>query len=236
MRFALLVLLVMAFAACKKDKPVQTTHLDYRVTGLPDTVTLEQTDTMDINYVVEYLSGEKEQVTLQIKGLPGGMTAGFGVSVGLPTFESQLRLVNLGTPTGYYGLSIISEDTRNSRTKTIVVRVVPNPVNPAASLVGQYTESGPCLISGTLNNTVTVTEVLPLFNKLRIIRLWNDNPSTVLFADINPDSQTIQLPPQSVNSASYSGSGTYTGTQILLNYKVDYGLGMDSCSVVLDKQ
>ena len=61
MRFALLVLLVMAFAACKKDKPVQTTHLDYRVTGLPDTVTLEQTDTMDINYVVEYLSGEKEQ-------------------------------------------------------------------------------------------------------------------------------------------------------------------------------
>ena len=234
MRILFLMLGCVLFYSCDKKSFTPNTPMEYEVKGLPDTATFEQNDTLELQLSVNYISGTKESVILQISGLPTTIGANLSNSIDTPAFQSSLRFVSKNAATGFYNITITASDRKNTKTYKTLLHILPDPINPAAILVGNYNETGPC-ISGNVNNTVYITEQLPEFNKIRISGLWNGIPSTVLIADIDPSTQTLSIAPQTVNSAVFRGDGTYGNNQININYTVDFGFSTDSCQVVLNK-
>jgi len=233
-RFLPLLLCIACFS-CKKDGPSQRQSMQFTIDGLPDTVTIGQTDTTEIPMVVNYVSGNAERISLQISGLPTLVGAAFATSIDIPTFTSSLRLLSNHASAGIYDIAVTGSFADKTVTENFRLKVVPDPVNPAYALTGTYNETGPCTITGALNNTVTVAEDLPMFNKITLTRLWNNNFTTAVHADIDPQTHTITIPPQTINAATFSGSGTYTNNQINLSYSVATATGTDNCTVVLSK-
>lgn len=232
--FLIITLSVLIFGCSKNEAPVRD-NMKFEIVGLPDSATVEQRDTLEIPVTIAYISGNKEQVTLQISGLPASLGAGFSADIDTPEFSSILRLVSNNADTGIYNIVVTASDRWSTATDSFKLHVVPNPVSPAAQLAGNYTESGPCTESGTLNHSVIIEEELSAPNTIKIIRLWNNNPNTILWADINPDSSTLVIAPQTVNGGTFSGEGSFTASSISINYVVDYIVGTDSCSVTLNK-
>jgi len=236
MRITIALLFCVLVWSCKKgawdgpDQPMQ-----FEIVGLPDSVSMEQRDTLGIPFSVNLISGYEELVTLQISGLPSKLGAGFSTSIATPAFQSVLRLVSSYADTGWSTITVTATDSRKTVSASFKVHIGPNPENPAAILNGNYTESGPCSQTGNLNHTVKVEEMLPEFNKIRFIGLWNGHESSILEADIDPVTQTVSIPEQTVNSALISGSGYYSGSQIFLEYKSVISFAEDSCNVVLTK-
>jgi hypothetical protein len=235
-RIFYLLLMPLLFLACKKEKSTAPeTALDFSISGLPDTVVIEQTDTLDIPFSIKYLSGRKERVVLMLTNLPASMTAGFAADINTPTFATSLRLVTHGTDTDTYTIHLTGESADLEKTADLQIKVVPNPVNPSSVLVGTYLESGPCTASGNISDTVTVTTITNSFNKIQLRGLWTGNTITKINADVDPVQHTVSIPTQVVNNASYTGYGTYSASQITINYQVTAGSTVDSCMTVLSR-
>ncbi|MBS1776262.1 MAG: hypothetical protein JSS64_08285 [Bacteroidetes bacterium] len=230
-----LILLIALSIGCKKGDFTQQGPMEFGFTGLPDTAVLKQVDTIYIPIQVHYVVGQKEKISLQISGLPTSAGAAFSKEVDTPSFNTTIRLVTNHTPLGMYKISVTASSSRNSMSGSFWILVKPNPVNPARVLTGSYTENGPCAVSGNMHNSVTISEALPAFNKIKIAGLWSGNPATTLDADVDPIAQTISIPEQTASSATFSGYGTYSNGQILVKYKVVLNFLTDSCQTTLTK-
>jgi hypothetical protein len=235
-RIICLLLAPMLIFSCKKDnnsgpqKP-----FDFTVSGFPDTVVAEQIDTLDIPLSIEYLTGSKERVVLMVSNLPVSMTAGFTADIDTPTFGTNLRLITHSTDTGLYSIRLTASSSKIEKHLDLQVHVVPNPVNPATTLVGNYLESGPCTTEGSISDTVTIATITNSFNKIRLTGLWTGNTTTKIDADIDPVQHTLSIPPQVVNSATYSGYGTYSANQLTIYYEVTTATAADTCTTVLSR-
>jgi hypothetical protein len=235
-RIIYLLLTPLVIFSCKKDnnsgpqKP-----FDFTVSGFPDTAVAEQIDTLDIPFSVDLLSGSKERVVLMVSNLPVSMTAGFAADIDTPTFATHLRLITHSTDTGIYSIRLTASSSKIDKHFDLQVHVVPNPVNPATPLVGNYQESGPCTLSGNIHDTVTVATITNSFNKVQLTGLWTGNTATKVDADVDPVQQTISIPSQIVDNATYSGNGSYSANQIIINYKVTAGNTTDTCTTVLNR-
>jgi hypothetical protein len=192
-------------------------------------------DTLDIPFTVKYLSGKKERAVLMVIHLPVSMTAGFAADIDTPTFATNLRLTTHGTDTGTYTIHLTASSTAREKSLDLQIKVVPNPVNPSLVLVGNYLELGPCTASGNISDTVTIATITNSFNKIRLTGLWTGNTTTKIDADVDPVQHTLVIPPQVVNSATYSGNGSYSANQITINYRVTAGNTTDSCTTVLNR-
>jgi len=229
------VLFLLACISCKKDPPAKSDPMQFLIQGLPDTVTVEQVDTAEITFAVAHNGGNREVVTLQINGLPSQAGALMTPSVDTPSFNSVLRFVTTHTALGTYRIALTASTEKATVSDSLILKVIANPVNPAAALAGVYTETGPCSVSGNVTNQVTVAELLPQFNKIRFTGIWGGSQSTVVNADIDPQNHTINIPAQTINAANFSGTGTYTANQMLIRYKVVTNFATDSCNVVLSR-
>ncbi|HRO43675.1 MAG TPA: hypothetical protein PL009_12630 [Flavipsychrobacter sp.] len=237
MKIVMCLLGFVVLLGCKKNGDhTPFAPLQFEISGLPDTARMEQTDTTEILFSIDFVSGFKDRVALQISNLPSTISASFSSNIDTPSYSTVLRLVSHGADTGTYNIVITAADSRQTKIDSFKLRVNPTPVNPALTLVGNYAETGPCTLAGSINNTVSIAAHTPEFNKVIFSRLWNNNPNTVLQADLDPVSQTISIPSQTVNSAVFSGTGFYSGNQIHINYTVEMGFTKDNCSVVLNKQ
>jgi hypothetical protein len=222
--------------SCKKDTgSAPQTALDFSISGVPSSVVIEQTDTLDIPFTVKYLSGKKERAVLMVTHLPVSMTAGFAADIDTPTFATNLRLITHGTDTGTYTIHLTASSTAREKSLDLQIKVVPNPVNPSLVLVGNYRESGPCTASGNINDTVKVSTITTSFNKIQLTGLWTGNTITKINADVDAVQQTISIPAQIVNNATYSGSGSYSANQITISYRVAAGGTIDTCTTVLNR-
>lgn len=236
MKFLAWLLPVLFLFSCSKESNTPQKAFSYSLSGLPDsTLMMLQSDTLEIPLSLVYIEGKKEKLSLMVGGLPVSMTASLSKEIDTPSFISVLRLVTHQTDTGLYDFKITVSDPKETRDFPLKLKVGPSPVNPALDLEGNYKETGPCSISGPLNNTVTIAADLPLFNRITIKGLWNNNNSTVVNAEINPQNASVIFPAQTINGAVFSGSGHYNNQQIFLDYRVDFGTSSDTCSVILSK-
>jgi hypothetical protein len=244
MRYLVILLSAATLVGCSKGKgpgdgpqnPIYNEPLKFEILGLQDT-TMEQTDTLNFNTLVQYVSGTKENVALAVANLPVTMTAGFYPDIDTPDFASVIRLITHSTDTGTYNIKVIGSTTKSSKEYTVRVRVLPQTINPATALAGNYLVTGMCSSTGTLSHAAVVSAVSSPWNRIQIQGFWKPGIANTVFADIDPAAQTLTIPAQISNNVTISGSGSYTATEITVNYTVSTGAtGTDNCTTVLTKQ
>lgn len=235
MKYIWVAVALLCLWGCKKDGGNTAKQpFTYGLSGLPDTIYAEQLDTVETALMADLLSGDAAQLSLQVSGLPNAVGASFSPMVAMPPFAVNFRIVTQYADTGNYVLTLSASDSKSSVESKVVLRVVPNPVNPSLFLTGHYREQGPCVL-GAVDDTVNITEEKPFFNKLRLSGLWHGNPTNSIVADIDPENHSLMIPPQVVNGVTFTGEGTINGTQIDIRYKVSLSFSEDSCSVQLTK-
>lgn len=214
----------------RNDEPI-----NFEILGLSDT-TIYQSDTVEYNVAVNYLSGNKEKVVLFVSNLPVTMSAGLYPDIDTPSYNATIRLVAHNADTGAYNITIGASSSTVTKNYNVKVRVIPTPVNPAAILVGNYEENGQCTVSNTIKDTVSVSTINPYFNKIKITGLWTGSSSINVNADIDPVSHTINIPFQQTGNQYLSGTGSYNNNIMTINYVVtDGALFSDNCTTVLTK-
>src|SRR5690606_19394604 len=97
------------------DAPVRD-DMKFEISGLPDSATIEQRDTLEIPVTIAYISGNKERVTLQIGGLPVSLGAAFSADIDIPEFSTILRLVSSHADTGMYHIVVTASDRWSTAT------------------------------------------------------------------------------------------------------------------------
>lgn len=233
MRVLLSICCALVFFSCKKNSLPSNVPFDYAISGLPDTVWAKQADTVLIPFSIDVLSGTGTVVNLQVSGLPSTMGASFSVDVDTPGFNSVLRVVTNSAEIDTYKIVVRASSVRMAKEDSFFVVVGANPSNPARFIFGSYASVGWCSYTGNNTDTLTISEVVPEFNKLRFRGLWHRD--AVLIAEYNPATDSIYIAPQQTVSATIEGFGVVSGTQMSISYAVDFGISQDSCTVVLTK-
>lgn len=239
MKKLLLLLLLFVAYGCKKDSSNQPKgQLEFDLVGLRDIV-IEQSDTLEIPFEVKYLKGVNSTVTVVPISQFNKMSVLISNMQGVPSFNSVLRLVSFGQDTGEYVLTVRTSwtDLSNPPTKdySISLKVVPNPVNPALAILGNYVETGSCSGAGSISHSVVVSEVKPFFNRINIKGLYAGGSFYNIKADIDPANQTLVIFPQEDQGMTFVGVGNYAANQISLNYQLSDGMISDSCYTLLSK-
>jgi len=235
----------LVLLGCGKDdrlpsgtqNPIYNIPVQTDVTGLKD-FTMKQNDVMEIPVSVKYISGIKEKVSIALINMPDSLFASITPQIDTPGYTSTIRFISKNADTGTSTVSLITAASNNSSSKTysFKITVVADPANPAMELVGDYNETGACTNVGNVNNTVRVSIVNGVMNRIRLQGVWTGNQAYYFIADINPTAHTLTIPPQSNGNITYSGSGTYSSGQMDIHYQFSDGnLLQDECTTTLVK-
>lgn len=208
----------------------------FKIEGLHDT-TVERIAEVNLPLSLKLLAGKTETVRLGATDLPQGMTATFSQRSGQPPFITVLTLKTNKTLEGTYPIYVT--DTGRFNTVSLhkmVVKVIPYS-NDALAFNGQYNESHNCSKTGSSVFPVFIQPVDKFPNRINIKGFWTKSWSTIIYADLNPDNKTINVPSQVVDNITFQGIGTYNDNEIVVNYTVadDAGLVSESCTATFSK-
>lgn len=102
---------------------ITETAMEYSVTVTPTTLEINQGESGSVQVQVQYLGGEKKQVTLIVSGVPSGASASFNPSTLTPPGASTLT-INAGSAKGTFTLLIQAkvDDTTKTATLTLIIK------------------------------------------------------------------------------------------------------------------
>jgi hypothetical protein len=100
-------------------------------------------------------------------------------------------------------------------------------LNVAEAFHGEYNENHNCSKSGATSFPVYIEPVDKFVNRINIKGFWTKSWSTTVYADLNPENKTVNVPLQSAYGVTYQGIGTFNDDEIVINYTV-----VDSSSLV----
>lgn len=230
--------LPLVIASCKKSDSTSeiykpSYHVDgisdriiqKNITGLPTTVTQYLT--------ITYENQEQERVTLSLENLPAGLTAKFTPATGFPTFSTQLTLIDSGVATGEYTLNLIATGASSGK-KTFPFNLSVLPVPDCSNqIIGAGYISQLSCGAGTFMQNVTSVSGSP--GRVNFSNF--DNTGAQVYGLINCTSNQINIPTQSVNGATYNGSGYFyqQGAQRVVNISFyrSSSSGSTSCTLSL---
>lgn len=241
------ILLPFAFAACKKGNytpngspnPKYNVPIQTNVTGIKD-ISMKQSDAVEMPIKIDYVSGTKEPVSITITNLPDSVFVSIIPQLDTPNYSSVVRFVSMKADTGTTTVTLSTAASKAASTKqyNFQLTILPNPVNHALSLVGNYNAGGACVITGAINNTVSISAVPGYINRIKVEKIWTGTSNGYYFyADLNPTNKTISIPSQTNNGFLYSGNGTYNDSELNITYTLSDGnLVYDNCTSVLTKK
>lgn len=235
--FCMLVLMACNKSDVKNDNPnpIYNTPIAVTLDGLHD-ITIEQTDTVELPIQVSYVSGTKVKVSLAAINLPAGVNISIDPQIDTPSYNTLLRIVTNNADTVTKLITIVAASIDTSIDFPVVLKIVEPPVNAALELVGSYNETGNCTVSGSVNHSATVAVVAGYYNKIKIQGIWTSGNAYSVIANINPANHTVSVPAQQSGALTFSGSGTYTSSQISIQYHVtDGNVVNDDCTTVFTK-
>lgn len=230
---------------CKKNdageqgtnyNPIYNIPIKFLVSGLAD-ITMLQYDTAELNLDVKYISGTKQMVGISItQGLPDLAAISFQPQIDTPDFSSVFRVFTMGADTGTYPLTLMAVADTISETYNLLLRIIPSAVNDAPLLTGTYEEEGDCVMKGNIQNNVYVSPAPGGINKVYLEGIWLHSANYQVEAVLNPADKTLEIPAQTNKGMQFSGSGTYTETEIILEYQLSDGVTVnENCTVTLTK-
>lgn len=236
----LLTLSTIVFFGCKQKEPLAPYYppdsgaLVYTIEGVRDT-SVEQTGQVKLTLFIKKTSGTAESIGLSVTGLPAGAQYVFSPAAGTVSYYSVITFNTLRVKAGNYPIQIVGAGaTSGIKTMNMTLKVLPYS-NPAVGLAGYFTETGNCSQSGAKSNTVNVDTTGGVPNKIKMLGFYAGGTLYNIMADISPNTKTLTIPAQTLSSATFQGSGTYTDSTITVNYTVSNAVLHDTCTAVLKR-
>lgn len=238
------LLIVAASLGCKKGGdddpnyvPPVVTPFSYKVDGIKDT-SVERLGQVIEFINVKYLQGTREDVKISVTGLPETITDSISPASGQPSYICAIAFRANKAAEGSYPLTI----TASSRSTTPQVYHMTLNVRPysnyALAFNGDYQESHACSKSGDDAFPVYIFPEVKAINRINIKGFWTKTWTTVVYADLNPDTKTINIPSQTIDHVEYKGIGTFNDQEIVVNYTVkdDIGVVNESCTATFSQK
>jgi hypothetical protein len=236
--YLLLTLICISVFACKKAENSGPIKLlpGFIVNGITD-VTVEKDSVNFLSISVEMKKGEQEPVTLSASGLPAGVTVTFTPESGTPDFTAFATFrTSLSSVSGTYPIKLVV--TGRSGARSYDMNLIIKPISECGNrTVGQYLADDFCDNFGAMTYNTFVSPS-GTNNRIFINNLGNTF-SGGAFANLNCDEGTLVIPQQTfLGSGTISGTGTFSSTQMDINYSFDFGGGSTpvTCHVVMTKQ
>lgn len=233
----LLVALCIIVISCQKNvkEPVSYTVESAQGTALPD-IFVPDSGSYDLAVWVKFLTGTNEDsVTLVLKGLPSDVVPAKDTVTGLPSFIGHFILNTKHAVQTKYPVTIVAT-ARGSQPKTYNFNMTVIPADCASYLVGNYNGSNGC--TGRSYTYTAAASATGTINTLDISNFGGYGTGTTTRVYINCTNNTLSIPSQNIgNGTTLSGSGSYTGTKMTIQYTASNTPGgiPETCSAELTK-
>ncbi len=231
------LVVIASVTGCKKGgdeepgpDPTPQELFSYKVDGVRDT-SVERIGEVRLQLSVKPLAGKSDVVKLNAADLPLGVKASFTPQSGVPPFVSVMTLTANKTPEGKYNF-YVTDSARGKGISNHPMSLTIRPyVNFAVAFNGTYTEAHNCSQSGPTEFPVYIEPVPTYINRIIIKGFWTKSWSQSIFADLNPQNKTVNVPVQKAGGVTYQGLGTFNDNEIVINYTVvdSSGLVNESC-------
>jgi hypothetical protein len=228
--FLLFTLVSFTFASCVKRQNNKPTT--YVVNGVHDVTLMDNTQSLDLQFL--YMGPIQENVTLDVSGLPQGVTKTISVVQGVPTFNTMVSFSDMSAIPGTYPVQLVCDGTETGeKTYDFNVKVKNQPV---CGLLTSYNGTSNCGIANFTNDITAVTTVEDAnINDIRFSNFGGNGFSANGVA--NCSDMTIIIPYQSINgNTSISGQGTFTSTgTVTIYYTIIVGGVSTNCSFTMNR-
>lgn len=211
--FTILLLSTFALGFHSCTKPANNNVTTYTISGVSD-VTLAQGESDVVALSIQNTGTVQEQVSLDVDGLPSGVSVNFSPKSGTPSFNTKVTFSNTSAVVGSYNCRIVLRGTGSKVRYYDFTLTITN--MPTCDIPGTYSYIQTCNMSGG-NDTLTS------FTGSNSIRFRNFGAhGWVVTANASCGNGTIEVPLQSVgNNVSVGGNGYFNqdGT-ITVNYTI----------------
>lgn len=197
-------LLISTAISCKKKT---TTPFTYTVSGLTD-LSVYVGDSVTLPLQVSTLTGDAENVTLSVAGLPANVRGTITPASGKPNFNAQLKISADAGSTD--GTNVITVNAFSSSTGTKPYNINLTVSECSGDVIGLYNGTD---VSGNSSYQYQNMTVLAGSQPNHIkIQGWFDD------IQLHCSSHTLTATPQAGNGYTLTGSGTFTSNTITINY------------------
>ncbi len=212
----LFVLPFLFFLSCKKDKDNNVAH-SFNIHGISD-VHLEPGDLRVLELEIKHVSGAQNNVSLEISGMPAGVTAKFSTSKGIPDFATVLTITTSeDVVAGVYPLVITCSDGSVAKDYEFSLHVR----DCMKKLTGSKKGMDICP-SGNLSYDAQIVWVSGMDSRIYIAG-FGGFESGYIYADLDCETGVITIPKQRMEGYYYGefeiiGSGTFYNGKIEVTY------------------
>lgn len=234
---------LIALVSCGGDSTLLSPYVpddsgpfNYEIKGLRDTF-MERIGETRYMILVDKLSGKSEDVLLSGQNLPDGMEVYFDpVNNAQPSFNTGLVIRSKRVKEGTHRINIRgASPTSGLKDNFIEVTIKPY-TNHADGLVGGFTETGLCSPSGNVNDNVNIIADETVKNRIHIKGLFSGVMTNIIYADLDPATNTLVIPSQVQNFLTYEGDGTFDDDKIVINYTIKGAVVDETCTSTLQRQ
>jgi hypothetical protein len=232
--YLLFTLFCIGLASCKPNRNNKPTT--YSVNNVHD-IELSQGEEYAFELFLNYLGPVQENVTLDIEGLPEGISADFSKTGGIPSFTTEVTLRNNSADPGVYNVQLITTGSQTGEKAydfTITVET-----DPLCGVLGTYTYTAIC---DPLDSTIVVSTsevvtsaTVPVQDAVNPVRFENfGRRGWVVTANINCATGKVEIPLQSVGGGmEVSGTGTFTASGMQVSYTIYSSASPVNCNFTL---
>lgn len=235
-----IVSLLLAFCAislsCNKTVRVPVSYSVETETGKdPQDVYMSVTGTKYVALTVKFLTGAStDSVTLEVMGLPKGITVTPQKATGLPTYYYKYVYTTKDMPVGSYPVSIVAT-APGTAPKTYNFNLIVRPNDCASFFMGGMTGSNACSARNyTYNATGNATGTT---NLISINNLGGYGLNTDVNVTLNCLTDSLYIPTQNIgNGVVMQGMGTFTTNQMIIYYTATApGEATETCTATLNR-
>ncbi|MBA3827929.1 MAG: hypothetical protein H0X33_03245 [Taibaiella sp.] len=225
-------LFFIALSSCTKDSNESNAPTTYRVDNITNLVIgYKPTSTTSLNLNVAYVGPIQETVTISLSGLPTGIRLDSNsITTGIPTFTSQLFLVNdsFNTTPGNYKITLNCTGSQTGiKSYTFMLKVLAAPPIPpcVSTVIGAWTNAVNCAGSPFADNIIVDPSGVPN----RIVFRNFDGTGNSVYADLDCTNSIMTIPAQTVGGHAYNGGGNFSATTIVIGFSDSSAAGFNTC-------
>jgi len=233
-RIILFLLTICAVGvSCTKSVKVPMSYtVENEKDTTPQNVYITATGKAYVDLTVKFLSGTPDSVTLEVQGIPNGITVSPQRSTGIPTYYYKYIYTANNIAVGTYPISIVAT-APGTATQVYNYNLIVIPADCASLFIGNLTGSNGCT---SRSYTYPVTGVSSgTTNVLTVNNFGGYGSNTSVNISLNCDIDSLYIPSQNIgNGITMQGSGTFTSSGMNVYYTVS-GAVSESCSATLSK-
>ncbi len=205
------------FLSCKKDKDRDLGH-SFNIHGIAD-VYLEPGGLYILELEIKHVEGAQKNISLEISGMPSGVTAKFSTSSGIPDFATVLTITTTeAVEAGVYPLVITCSDGAATKEYKFSLHIR----DCLKKLSGRKTGMDVCP-SDSFPYEAEVMWVSGLDSRIYIVGFAGFSGGFI-YADVDCETGAVTIPRQKIDGYYYGGqyeiwgSGTFSNGKIEITY------------------